>query len=138
MGHVHLKVADIPNTVGFYRDVLGFALMAELGPYAVFLNAGGYHHHVGANTWESASAAPPPPGSAALRHATICSRDRTHLTRARLGVPLQLGSLAERRGIRQSQSEVVKPRTARRSPLGFSRPGVKSDVMVVIPCGQED
>ena len=71
MGHVHLKVAQIPETVAFYRDVLGFGLMAQLGPYAAFLSAGGYHHHLGANTWESAGATPPPPGSASLRHATI-------------------------------------------------------------------
>jgi catechol 2,3-dioxygenase len=71
MGHVHLKVASIPETVSFYRDVLGFALMAQLGPYAAFLSAGGYHHHLGTNTWESAEAGPPPPGTAALRHATI-------------------------------------------------------------------
>jgi catechol 2,3-dioxygenase len=71
MGHVHLKVARIDATIAFYRDVLGFALMAQLGPYAAFLSAGGYHHHIGANTWESAGATPPPPGSAALRQATI-------------------------------------------------------------------
>jgi catechol 2,3-dioxygenase len=71
MGHVHFKVAHVPETIEFYRDVLGFDLMAALGPQAAFLGAGGYHHHVGANTWESAGAKPPPPGSAALRHATI-------------------------------------------------------------------
>ena len=54
MGHVHLKVAAIPDTVGFYRDILGFDLMAQLGEQAAFLSAGGYHHHIGANTWESA------------------------------------------------------------------------------------
>jgi catechol 2,3-dioxygenase len=75
MGHVHLKVAQIAETIAFYRDVLGFALMAQLGPYAAFLSAGGYHHHVGANTWESADAPPAPPGSAALRHATIVLPD---------------------------------------------------------------
>jgi catechol 2,3-dioxygenase len=71
MGHVHLKVADIPKTIGFYRDVLGFALMAQLGSQAAFLSAGGYHHHIGANAWESAGAGPPPPATASLRHATI-------------------------------------------------------------------
>jgi catechol 2,3-dioxygenase len=75
MGHVHLKVARIPETIAFYRDVLGFALMAELGPYAAFLSAGGYHHHLGANTWESAGASPPPPGAAALQHASIVLPD---------------------------------------------------------------
>lgn len=71
MGHVHLCVSDIGEAVAFYRDVLGFGLMAQLGSQAAFLAAGGYHHHIGANTWESAGAAPPPPGSAALRHATL-------------------------------------------------------------------
>jgi catechol 2,3-dioxygenase len=68
---VHLKVAAIPDTIAFYRDLLGFAVMAQLGPQAAFMSAGGYHHHVGANTWESAGASPPPAGSAALRLATI-------------------------------------------------------------------
>lgn len=71
MGHVHLKVADIPATVGFYRDVLGFDLMAALGRQAAFLGAGGYHHHVGANTWESLGAGPAPPGTAGLRLVTV-------------------------------------------------------------------
>ena len=71
MGHVHLCVADIPRTVAFYRDLLGFALMASLGGQAAFLSAGGYHHHLGANTWESAGAGQPPEGSAALKQATI-------------------------------------------------------------------
>jgi catechol 2,3-dioxygenase len=75
MGHVHLKVASISETITFYRDLLGFVLMAKLGPYAAFLSAGGYHHHLGANTWESAGAGPPPPNSAALRHATILLPD---------------------------------------------------------------
>lgn len=75
MGHVHLKVARIPDTIAFYRDVLGFALMAQLGRYAAFLSAGGYHHHIGANTWESADAPPPPPGTAALRQASIVLPD---------------------------------------------------------------
>jgi catechol 2,3-dioxygenase len=75
MGHVHLKVTDIPSSVGFYRDVLGFDLTAQLGEQAAFLAAGGYHHHVGANTWESAGSLPPPPGTAALRHASIVLPD---------------------------------------------------------------
>jgi len=71
IGHVHLKVAAIPETVEFYRDVLGFDLVVERVPQAAFLSAGGYHHHLGANTWESSGAPPPPEGSAALRHATV-------------------------------------------------------------------
>ena len=75
MGHVHLNVAEIPATVAFYRDVLGFGLMAQLGPQAAFLSAGGYHHHIGANTWESAARRRRPPGTATLRHATIVVPD---------------------------------------------------------------
>jgi catechol 2,3-dioxygenase len=75
MGHVHLRVADIPSTIAFYRDVLGLALMAALGEQAAFLSAGGYHHHVGANIWESAGAPQAPPGSATLRQATLLLPD---------------------------------------------------------------
>lgn len=75
MGHVHLKVAAIPEAVAFYRDGLGFALMARLGRQAAFLGAGGYHHHIGANTWQSAGASPPPAGTAAMRHATVMLPD---------------------------------------------------------------
>ena len=71
MGHVHLRVSDVAETVAFYRDVLGFELMAQLGPQAAFLAAGGYHHHIGANTWQSRGARPAPAGTAALRHATL-------------------------------------------------------------------
>ena len=75
MGHVHLKVADVAQTIAFYRDVLGFGLMARFGEQAAFLAAGGYHHHLGANTWESRGAGPPPAGRAALRHFTIVLPD---------------------------------------------------------------
>jgi catechol 2,3-dioxygenase len=75
MGHVHLKVASVPEAVAFYRDLLGFDLTAEIADQAAFLAAGGYHHHVGANSWESRGAPPPPRGSAGLRHATIVLPD---------------------------------------------------------------
>jgi len=75
MGHIHLRVASIPETVEFFRDVLGFGLIAQLRDQAAFLSAGGYHHHVGANTWESAGAPPAPVGTASLRHATIVLPD---------------------------------------------------------------
>ena len=71
MGHVHLRVANVTPAIEFYRDVLGFELMAALGPQAAFFGAGGYHHHIGANSWQSRGAPPPPPGTAALRHATV-------------------------------------------------------------------
>jgi catechol 2,3-dioxygenase len=75
MGHVHFRVADVPRTVEFYNGILGMGVMAQLGPAAAFLSAGGYHHHVGANTWESRGAGPPPAGTAALRRATVVLPD---------------------------------------------------------------
>lgn len=75
MGHVHLKIASVPEAVAFYRDLLGFGLMAQLGLQAAFFAAGGYHHHLGSNTWESMGASAPPPGTAALGHATIVLPD---------------------------------------------------------------
>jgi catechol 2,3-dioxygenase len=71
MGHVHLRVSDVEETVSFYRDVVGFDLMAQLGSQAAFLSAGGYHHHLGGNTWESAGAVQAPPGTARLLEYTI-------------------------------------------------------------------
>ena len=82
MGHVHLKVADVQAAVRFYRDGVGFGVTATLGRQAVFLAAGGYHHHIGANVWESAGAGAPPPGSAALRFATIVVPDAGERERA--------------------------------------------------------
>jgi catechol 2,3-dioxygenase len=75
MGHVHLKVAAIPETVAFYRDGLGLPVTARLGVNAAFFAAGGYHHHIGANTWESRGAPQPPAGSAALRQVTLALVD---------------------------------------------------------------
>ena len=75
IGHVHLRVRDVDEAESFYRDVLGFDVMAHLGSEATFLSAGGYHHHIGGNAWESRGAPPPPPGAAALRHATIVVPD---------------------------------------------------------------
>ncbi len=75
MGHVHLRVADVEETVRFYRDVVGFDLTAQLGDQAAFLSAGGYHHHLGANTWESRGAAPAPEGTARLVRFTIVLPD---------------------------------------------------------------
>ena len=68
---MHFRVADVPEAIRFYRDLLGFELMASLGAQAAFLAAGGYHHHIGANTWESRGRPPAPPGSATLRRATV-------------------------------------------------------------------
>lgn len=79
MGHVHLRVRDVPDAIRFYRDVLGFALMTTYGPHAAFLAAGGYHHHIGANVWQSMGAPAPPPGTASLRHATVVLPTRSAL-----------------------------------------------------------
>jgi catechol 2,3-dioxygenase len=81
VGHTHLRVADVDPTIAFYRDVLGFPLTAEFRSMAAFLGAGGYHHHVGGNVWESSGATPAPAGTATLRHAEILLPDRDELDR---------------------------------------------------------
>jgi catechol 2,3-dioxygenase len=81
IGHVHLKVADIPRALGFWRDVLGFEVTQER-PGAVFLSAGGYHHHIALNTWESAGGTPPPPHHTGLFHVAILYPDRASLADA--------------------------------------------------------
>ena len=90
MGHVHVRVAEVPATAAFYCDALGFGLMAAFGAQAAFMSAGGYHHHLGANTWESRGAGQPPPGHATLLRATIVLPDASDVDRlagevARLG-----------------------------------------------------
>src|SRR3989304_6379954 len=71
IGHVHLKVADLDRSLAFYCGVLGFELMQRFGSSAAFISAGGYHHHIGLNTWESKGGSPPPPGSTGLYHVAI-------------------------------------------------------------------
>ena len=82
IGHVHLKVADLDRAIGFYRDVLGFELMQRLGGQAAFLAAGGYHHHIGLNTWESTGGSPPPPGTTGLYHFAVRYPTRAALANA--------------------------------------------------------
>jgi catechol 2,3-dioxygenase len=82
IGHVHLKVADLERAVAFYRDVLGFELVQRYGTRAAFLSAGGYHHHIGLNTWESAGGTPPPPGHTGLYHTAVLYPDRKALGQA--------------------------------------------------------
>ena len=82
VGHVHLKVADLERSIVFYRDVLGFDLMQQMGDQEAFLSAGGYHHHVGLNTWESRGGPPPPPGTTGLFHAAFRFPDRGSLAQA--------------------------------------------------------
>lgn len=93
IGHVHLKVADLERALGFYRDVLGFELTQRYGRGAAFLSAGGYHHHIGLNVWESRHGSPPAPGTTGLYHLAILYPTRAALADAleRLidaGVPL--------------------------------------------------
>ena len=71
IGHVHLKVSDLERAIAFYRDVLGFEVTQRFGRQAAFLSAGGYHHHLGLNTWESQGGSPPPPGTTGLYHVAI-------------------------------------------------------------------
>ncbi len=82
IGHVHLKVADLERAIAFYRDVLGFDLQLRYGDQAAFLSAGGYHHHIGLNTWESAGGSPPPRGTTGLYHVAIRYPDRRTLADA--------------------------------------------------------
>jgi catechol 2,3-dioxygenase len=82
IGHVHLKVADIERSLGFWRDVLGFELVQQLGDQAAFISAGGYHHHIGLNTWESKGAPPPPRQTTGLYHVAIRYPDRRTLADA--------------------------------------------------------
>ena len=79
IGHVHLKVSDIDRALAFYRDVLGFEVTQSYGDSAVFLSAGGYHHHLALNTWESRGGSPPPPGATGLYHVAIRYPDRATL-----------------------------------------------------------
>lgn len=82
IGHVHLRVADLERAIGFYRDVLGFEVTQRYGRQAAFLSAGGYHHHIGLNTWESLGGTPPPPGHTGLYHLAILYPSRTDLADA--------------------------------------------------------
>ncbi|HEY0327522.1 MAG TPA: VOC family protein [Rhodopseudomonas sp.] len=82
IGHVHLKVADLERALGFYRDVLGFEVTQRFGDQAAFLSAGGYHHHIGLNTWDSKGGAPPPRGSTGLYHTAILYPSRAALADA--------------------------------------------------------
>lgn len=82
IGHVHLKVADLERSLKFYCGVLGFELMQRFGSQAAFISAGGYHHHIGLNTWESKSGKPPAPGTTGLYHAAILYPNRATLADA--------------------------------------------------------
>jgi catechol 2,3-dioxygenase len=94
IGHVHLKVADLDRSLAFWRDVLGFDEMARIGDQAAFISAGGYHHHIGLNTWDSQGAPPAPRRSAGLYHVAVRYPDRATLADAvrrvlQAGIPLE-------------------------------------------------
>jgi catechol 2,3-dioxygenase len=94
IGHVHLKVADIDRSLAFWRDVLGFEEQARMGEQAAFISAGGYHHHIGLNTWESQGGSPPPRGTTGLFHVAVRFPDRKTLADAvkrvlDAGIPLE-------------------------------------------------
>src|SRR5947209_13779002 len=94
IGHVHLKVSDLERALKFYCGVLGFELTQRYGNEAAFISAGGYHHHIGLNIWESAGGSPPPPGATGLFHLAILYPTRAALADAlrRLmsaGIPLE-------------------------------------------------
>lgn len=98
IGHVHLKVADLDRALGFYRDTLGFEVTQRLGNSAAFLSAGGYHHHIGLNTWESQGGTPPPPGATGLYHVAIRYPTRAALAdalRRVLGAGLSLDGASD-------------------------------------------
>ncbi len=82
VGHVHLKVADLDRAIAFYSGVLGFEVTQRYGPQAAFLSAGGYHHHIGLNTWESAGSRAPAPGTTGLYHVAFVFPDRASLGQA--------------------------------------------------------
>ena len=90
IGHVHLKVADLERALGFYCGVLGFEITQRYGTQAAFVSAGGYHHHIGLNTWESLGGSPPPPGTTGLYHTAIVSPTRKALADA-LGRVMRAG-----------------------------------------------
>lgn len=81
IGHVHLTVSDLQESLNFYRDTLGFEITSYYGDSAVFLSAGGYHHHIGLNTWSGKEATPPPPGHTGLYHFAILYPSRKELAR---------------------------------------------------------
>ena len=82
IGHIHLTVADLERSLAFYRDLLGFEVTMQYGDSAVFLSAGGYHHHIGLNTWAGEEASPPPPGHTGLYHFAILYPNRKELAKA--------------------------------------------------------
>jgi catechol 2,3-dioxygenase len=130
IGHVHLKVADLERALGFYRDVLGFEVTQRMGTEAVFLAAGGYHHRIGLNTWESRGGSPPPGGATGLYHLAILYPTRAaladELRRLRAaGIPLDGAAdhgVNEALYLRDPDGNGVEPYRDRRPPSGRGAP----------------
>ena len=140
IGHVHLKVADLERALGFYRDVLGFELTQRFGTSAAFLSAGGYHHHIGLNTWESADGRAPAEGTTGLYHLAILYPTRAELADGlrrlmKAGIPLEGASdhgVSEALYLRDPDDNGVElywdrpreewPRTAEGGLAMFTRP----------------
>ena len=108
IGHVHLKVADLERAFVFYRDVFGFELTQRYGDEAAFLSAGGYHHHIGLNTWDSAGGKPPPSGSTGLYHLPI--RNAVSIIERRTCIPNQLSDRENIFRLPQETSELEEKR----------------------------
>jgi catechol-2,3-dioxygenase len=130
IGHIHLKVSDIDRALTFYSGILGFHVTQRFGKSAVFLSAGGYHHHIGLNTWESRGAKPPAAGTTGLYHAAILYPTRAALADAfrrliKAGIVLEevegaLSILAVERALRLVSHEAGDVRAHR---LAFTREG---------------
>jgi catechol 2,3-dioxygenase-like lactoylglutathione lyase family enzyme len=124
IGHVHLKVADLERALRFYCGVLGFELMERHGNEAAFISAGGYHHHIGLNTWESAGGSPPPPGSTGLYHLAISLPDARRTRRRTSSSNISRNSARGRERSRRQRSPLSarsrpkRHRTLLRSPAG--------------------
>lgn len=147
IGHVHLKVADLARSLGFYCGVLGFELTQRYGAAAAFISAGGYHHHIGLNTWESAGGTAPPPGTTGLYHLAILYPTRADLADAlrrlqRAGIPLEGASdhgVSEALYLRDPDENGVElywdrpsaewPRTSDGALAMFTRPLELSDLL---------
>jgi len=150
IGHVHLKVADLDRALAFYCGVLGFELTQKMGPAAAFISAGGYHHHIGLNTWESRGGAPPPPGTTGLFHLAILYPERRELADGlrRLlvaGIPLEGAAdhgVSEALYLRDPDDNGVElywdrpeslwPRTADGSLAMFTRPLDLEDLLATL------
>jgi catechol 2,3-dioxygenase len=106
IGHVHLKVSDLERSLRFYRDVLGFEVTARMGDSAAFLSAGGYHHHIGLNTWESLGGSPPEAGATGLYHLAILYPTRAELADALRRLNRRRGSAGRRFRPRSQRSHL--------------------------------